>query len=447
MKKPVNPEEIVNFRSMREPLSLQAAIKESNRCLLCHDAPCSAGCPAGTDPGKFIRQIRFYNYKGAARTIRNNNILGSVCALVCPVEKLCEKECSIKALEDPINISDLQRFAMEYGEQFGLEAPEGSKKTNGKVAIVGAGPAGMGCAAELAKLDYDVTIFERTGMAGGVPKWNIPEYRLPENAIARDVENLLGIGVEIRYNAPIISNDAAVELLNKGYDAVFLGNGLSKPFELKFLNDFDNAVNYIDFLREIKIDHNKWNLKGKNVVVIGGGSVAIDSAVSAKAAGAKKVYLIALEQLDELPADKEEINLAQIMHIIFKTGSEVTDVMSNNNRIRALQGTEVEWIAPGNFSPENIRNIDGTAFTLRVDLIIQAIGTAAATEVPVIAKGLQTKAKGIVEVNENFETNLPGIFAGGDLVNGGATVVQAVGEGKKAAQSIHNYISQRRNNQ
>lgn len=447
MKKPVNPAEIVNFRSMREPLSLQAAIKESNRCLLCHDAPCSIGCPAGTDPGKFIRQIRFYNYKGAARTIRTNNILGSVCALVCPVEKLCEKECSIKALEDPIDISGLQRFAMEYGEQFGLEAPERSKKTNGKVAVVGAGPAGMGCAAELAKLDYDITIFERTGMAGGVPKWNIPEFRLPENAIAQDVENLLGMGVEIKYNEPIVSNDAVVELLNAGYEAVFLGNGLSKPFVLKFLNDFENAVNYIDFLREIKIDHNKWNLRGKNVVVIGGGSVAIDSAVSAKAAGAKKVYLIALEQLDELPADKEEIHLAQIMHIIFKAGSEVTDAMSKNNRIVSLQGTEVEWKTPGNFSPENIRNIDGTAFTLRVDLIVQAIGTAAGPETRTIAEGLQTKAKGIVEVNEIFETNLPGIFAGGDLVNGGATVVQAVGEGKKAARSIHNYLSLRRDNQ
>jgi dihydropyrimidine dehydrogenase (NAD+) subunit PreT len=446
MKKPINPAEIVNFRSMREPLSLQAAIKESNRCLLCHDAPCSVGCPADTDPGKFIRQIRFYNYKGAARTIRTNNILGSVCALVCPVEKLCEKECSVKALEDPIDIGGLQRFAMEYGEQFGIEAPEKSKKTNGKVAVVGAGPAGMGCAAELAKLDYDVTIFERSGMAGGVPKWNIPEYRLPENAIARDVGNLLGMGVQIRYNQPIVSNDAAIELLNKGYDAVFLGNGLSKPFELKFLNDFDNAVNYIDFLREIKLDRNKWDLKDKNVAVIGGGSVAIDSAVSAKAAGAKKVYLIALEQLHELPADKEEIHLAQIMHIIFKAGSKVTDVMSKNNRIVALQGTEVEWIAPGNFSPENIRNIDGTAFTHRVDLIVQAIGTAAGEEPQNIAKGLQTKDKGIVAVNENFETNLPGIFSGGDLVNGGATVVQAVGEGKKAAQCIDNYISQRRNN-
>ncbi|MBE0638408.1 MAG: FAD-dependent oxidoreductase, partial [Bacteroidales bacterium] len=253
--------------------------------------------------------------------------------------------------------------------------------------------------------------------------------------------------VEIKYNEPIISNDAVVELLNKGYDAVFLGNGLSKAFELGFLKKFDNAVNYIDFLREIKIDHNKWNLKGKNVVVIGGGSVAIDSAVSAKAAGAKKVYLIALEQLDEMPADKEEINLAQIMHIIFKAGSEVTDAMSKNNRIVSLQGTEVEWKTPGNFSPENIRNIDGTAFTLRVDLIIQAIGTAAGAETPIIAKGLQTKAKGIVEVNENFETNLPGIYAGGDLVNGGATVVQAVGEGKKAARSIHNYLSLGRNNQ
>ncbi len=447
MKKPINPAEIVNFRSMRESLSLQAAIKESNRCLLCHDAPCSIGCHAGTDPGKFIRQIRFYNYKGAARTIRNNNILGSVCALVCPVEKLCEKECSVKALEDPIDISGLQRFALEYGEQFSIEAPEKSKKTSGKVAVVGAGPAGMGCAAELAKLNYDVTIFERSAKAGGVPTWNIPEYRLPEHAIARDVENLLAMGVKVKYKKAIKSSDAAIKLLNQGYEAVFLGTGLSKAFELRFLKRHDNAYNYIDFLREIKLDRNKWDLKEKNVVVIGGGSVAIDSAVSAKAAGAKKVYLIALEQLHELPADKEEIHLAQIMHIIFKAGSEVTDVMSRDNRIVSLQGCEVEWIKPGNFSPENVRNIQGTNFILKVDLIVQAIGTAAGDETAVIANGLRTREKGIVEVNENFETNIPGIFAGGDVVNGGATMVQAVGEGKKAAHSIHNYLSSRRNNQ
>ena len=168
---------------MREALNLQAAIKESNRCLLCHDAPCSKACPAGTDPAKFIRQLKFYNYKGAARTIRNNNVLGSVCAHICPVETLCEKECSICALEDPIDIGGLQQFASEYGKLHKLEPFAISQKSSGKIAVIGAGPAGLSCAATLANLDYDVTVFERNEHAGGVPRWNIPDYRLPIEAL------------------------------------------------------------------------------------------------------------------------------------------------------------------------------------------------------------------------------------------------------------------------
>ncbi len=226
MRKAFDPDKITQFQSVREPLTLQAAIRESNRCLLCFDAPCSAGCPAGTDPGKFIRQIKFYNYKGAARTIRNNNILGSVCAFVCPVEKLCEKACSIKTLEDPINISGLQRFAMEYGKRFQIEPLRKSKRDQGKIAIIGCGPAGMGCASELARMDYDVTIFERENKAGGVPKWNIPEFRLPSEAITYDVENILSLGVDIRFNVSIENDEAISLLLAEGYQAVFISTGL-----------------------------------------------------------------------------------------------------------------------------------------------------------------------------------------------------------------------------
>lgn len=445
MKKPIDPEKIGQFESMREPLSLQAAIKESNRCLHCFDAPCSAGCPAGTDPAKFIRQIKFYNYKGAARTIRNNNILGSVCSFVCPVEKLCEKECSVKALEDPINISGLQRFASEYGKQFAIGPLVKSKKTSGRIAIIGGGPAGMGCASALAKLDYDVTIFEKEDHAGGVPRWNIPEFRLPEAALAYDIENLLSQGVGISYKSAIDTSEAATNLLKFGYDAVFISSGLSVAFKLDKLNGFANAVDYISFLRKVKFDKPGIHLKNKNVAIIGGGSVAIDSAVSAKAAGASKVYLISLEHLNELPADKEEIQLARIMDIIFKAGSQITGIVAKDNMLSGLNGIEIDWIVPGRFIPQNARQIKGTEFAINVDLVVQAIGTKPAGELTNLAKGLKTKGKGIVEVNEDFEIGVPGVFAGGDVVNGGATVVQAVGEGKKTAQSIDNYLKFGRN--
>lgn len=428
---------------MREPLNLQAAIRESNRCLLCYDAPCSDGCPAGTDPAKFIRQIRFYNYKGAARTIRNNNIMGSVCSFVCPVEKLCEKRCSVKALEDPINISGLQRFASEYGKQFSLEKLDKSNKTAGKIAIIGAGPAGLGCASELAKLNYEVVIFEKEDHAGGVPYWNIPIFRLPADALEYDIKNLVDLGVEIKYNTPIAGKDAITHLLSEGFNAVFISTGLIIPFTLPIFDDFSNATDYIKFLRKVKFEKESLDLSGKNVAIIGGGSVAIDSAVSAKAIGASKVYLISLEHLDELPADHEEIKLARIMNIIFKAGQQISGVISDGKQITGLTGVETEWIEPGKFTPENVRQIKGTGFSLNVDLVVQAIGTKPQPDMLEMAKNIETQGKGTVVINDDFGTNISGIFAGGDVVNGGATVVQAVGEGKKAALKIDNFLKWR----
>jgi len=445
MKNTIELANIVQFKSMHKQVSLQDAIKESNRCLLCFDAPCSAGCPAGTNPAKFIRQIKFHNYKGAARTIRENNILGSVCAYVCPVENLCEKACSVKALDEPININGLQRFAIEYGEQNGIEAFDKSKNCNGKVAIIGCGPSGMGCASVLAKMDCDVTIFEKEAVAGGVPQWNIPEFRLPKEAIEHDVNNLLSQGVKINFNAAIEGNETVINLLKNGFDAVFVSTGLSKAFILDLFKDYPNALDYISFLRKIKINKGNIDLENKTVAVIGGGSVAVDSAVSAKACGAKKVYLISLEHLSELPADKEEINLAHSMNIIFKPGCQIKNVLVKEGKIYGLQGIEIEWKELNKFTPDNVCPIEGTDFSINTDLVVLAIGTKPGEEVANFANGIHTKGKGVLVVNENFETNISGIFAGGDVVNGGATVVQAVGEGKKAAEGIINYLKNRRN--
>ncbi|MDO8899211.1 MAG: FAD-dependent oxidoreductase, partial [Bacteroidales bacterium] len=326
-----------------------------------------------------------------------------------------------------------------------IEPLRKSEKNQGKIAIIGCGPAGVCCAAELAKMNYDVTIFEREDMAGGVPKWNIPEFRLPAEAIAYDVENLLSLGVDIRFNATIENNEAISMLLAEGYMAVFISTGLSVALKIDLFDNYINALDYISFLRSVKFDHNNIDLKNKNVAVIGGGSVAVDSAVSAKACGANKVYLISLEHLDELPADKGEIELAHEMNITFKAGCQITDVNANEKIITGLKGMEVEWIKPENFSPSNVRKVEGTTFALNVDLVVQAIGTKPGYEISRFHKSLQTRGKGIIEVNDLFETNLEGVFAGGDVVNAGSTVVQAVGEGKKAALSIDNYLKNREN--
>ncbi len=440
MKNKILKSSIEKFSCMRENLSLQAAIKEANRCLLCSDAPCSQACPAGTDPGKFIRQIKFLNFKGAARTIRNNNIMGSVCALICPVEKLCEEKCSILALEDPINISGLQRFAAEFGQTNSLEKFASGKKTKAKVAIIGAGPAGMSCAAELAKLDYNVTIFEKNSCAGGMPRITIPEFRLANKALDYDIQNLSDLGVEIKYNSFINEKNHLDKLKSEGYKAIFISTGLTEAFRLPLLKEYKNSVSYIDFLQKVKIEKTAYDLKDKTVAIIGGGSVAVDSANTAAALGASKVYLISLEFLAELPADGEEIKLAQIMNIVFKTSTQITEVEANNKEITVLKGIEIKWKEAGNFQPTNAEPVANTEFKIPVNFVVTAIGTAAGNEIPTLKDGMKAKGKNIIEIDAQFATNIEGVFAGGDVTNGGATVVKAIGEGKKAACAIDKFL-------
>lgn len=440
MKKPIIRNNIEKFESMQQNLTLEEVVKESNRCLLCHDAPCSKGCPAGTDPGKFIRQIRFENYKGAARTIRNNNPLGSVCSVVCPRERLCEKNCSVNALEDPINIGGLQGFACEYAKKFGLENMPEVSVTKEKIAIIGAGPAGIGCAATLAKLGYAVTIFEKEAKAGGIVRWGIPKYRLHDDLLEQDIKNLLDLGVTIKYKSPVEITETNLNELLREHKAVFLGIGLGVSYELPFLNGYTNAMNSTDFLRLAKHDTNKIKVNDKTVVVIGGGSVALDVASTAKALKAKKVYVISLESLAELPADDEEIHIANIMNAIFKPNSQITEAIAENNVITGLKGKEIEWIKPNNFTPANAKQIAGTDFSINADLVVQAVGAKSIAEIANFTKLQKSSGKGTITTDADYATSIPGVFAGGDIVNGGATVVKAVGEGKTAALSIDNFL-------
>ncbi len=438
MKKRVDINQIKQFKPMRKAMNFQEAIIESNRCLLCEDAPCSQACPAGTDPGKFIRQIKFQNYKGAARTIRNNNIMGSSCAHICPTEKLCELGCSAKELNHTIDISGLQQFAINYGIENKLEPMIKSKENMGKIAVIGAGPAGLSCASELAKLDYDVTIYEKDSEAGGVLRWNIPNFRLPVEMIENDLKNIRDLGVKIKCNEDINTKEKANKLL-KNNDAVFLATGLNKAFLLSELKDFNNSKSYIDFLRSIQESKKeiKAQIENKIVTIVGGGSVALDCAISAKALGAKRVYVISLEHLSELPAVLEEVELGHLMNIIFKPNTRITSVKSIDNNIIAVKGNEIDWKEENNFSPKNAIEIEDTEFTLKTDLVIQAIGTY-----PIIKEvfsELETFGKGCI-VSKNSLTSHKKIFVAGDLVNGGATAVQAVGEGKKAAIAIDSFV-------
>ena len=421
-------------------LSLQRAVDEAQRCLLCHDAPCSQGCPGGTDPAKFIRQIRFYNFKGAARTVLGNNPLGGACAYVCPTDETCVRS----GIDRPIDIDGLQAFAVEYGREHGVKAMEAGARRPHKVAVVGAGPAGLTAAARLAMYGYPVTVFEARKELGGMLRYGVPESRLDSAKLDADLAEIKALGVEFKTEHLIESEDGAAKLLADGFKAIFVAPGLWKPATLKLDGiELDGVGDALSFLEECRTDTAKARalVKDKNVAVIGGGSVAMDVARCARELGAGRIYAIALESMTELPAQADELGDALKDGVVIKPQCQVTRIIGEGGKVAFLEGHETEWIEPGKLVPQNARPIEGTHFKLKVGAVIQAIGqrpTDAVGKVLTSAK----KQGALVEANaETQATSVAGVFAGGDLVRGAGTVVAAVGDGKRAADAIHRHLA------
>ena len=405
----------------------RTAMEEASRCLLCLDAPCSEGCPAGTNPGDFIRSIRFRNVKGAIDTIRQGNVMGATCARVCPYEKLCEEACSRCGIDRPIEIGKLQRYAMEQEKAFKmkvLKAPV--KKHKEKIACIGGGPASLACAAELAKAGYKATIFEKEAKAGGVCSYGITASRLPQKTVDQDIAVVKGLGVKFEFGKEIGKKTTAEDLLKEGYDAVFLGTGLWRPqlpqipgIELK------NVIPAIDFLKEARKKNGLPKVKGKSVVVIGGGDVAIDCAVSAKLSGAEKVAIWYRRTLEEAPANMDE------WHYALSLGITVTTNMAPE----AVEGSrKAEYIRfTGRDKKSEAR--------IAADYVVFAIGQAPEDMNKI--SGTNITDKGTIKATKKGRTNVKGIFAAGDIVNGGRTVVEAVSEGKNAAAEIVSYLEKK----
>ena len=425
-------------------LTLQQALDEAHRCLLCHDAPCSSACPGGTDPGKFIRQIRFLNLKGAARTVLQNNPLGGVCAYVCPTEDTCTGACLRSGLDRPIDIDGLQRFAVEYGRQLGLQANQRGESRPGKIAIVGAGPAGLVTAAHLSTLGYDVTIFEAKDKPGGMLRYGVPPARLPEAALDADIDEILQLGVTLKSNTPIDGDDGAAKLLEEGYDAVLVATGLWKPYELDLPGkDLDGVANAIQFLGCVHTDPDRATavVKGKNVAIIGGGSVALDVAQCARELGAGRIYAIALEGMTELPANEKELGQARRDGVVIKPQCQVTHILGEDGAVVGVEGVETEWIEPGKLVPNNARVIVGTSFKLRVGAVVQAIGQGPTDTVVKIISAVEKRGRFIRTDENTGATSVDRIYAGGDIVRGAATIVEAVGDGRRVANAIHQLLS------
>ena len=398
----------------------RTAMEEAARCLLCHDAPCSKGCPAGTDPAKFIRSIRFRNDRGAAETIRENNILGGTCARVCPYDRLCEEACSRCGIDKPIEIGKLQRYAIEQEEAYGMKTLSAPEKKVGNVACVGAGPASLAAAAELAKAGYNVTILEREAKAGGVLTYGIVPSRLPQAVVDHDISQVEGLGVKFQFNTEVKAADL------DAYDAVFVGAGLWADNLPKIDGiELDGVYAAVDFLKEARTKAEGFN-PGKKVLVVGGGDVAVDCAVSAKLLGAEDVKIVYRRTLEEAPGNMTEFHYALSLGIGMTTGMAPAAVKGNG---------KVEAVEFKGFRDE------AAELTLSADTIVFATGQKA--EDMAAVAGVKLTEKGTIAANEAGETDVEKIFAAGDIVNGGKTVVEAVAAGKAAAASMIAYLEKK----
>jgi len=425
---------------MRAAFTLSQAVQEASRCLLCHDAPCSAECPAKTDPGTFIRKLRLRNLKGAIRTIKENNILGGVCGVVCPVNRLCQKACSATEIDRPIEIGDLQRFLVEYGWETGFFPVEKEPANGVKVAIVGSGPAGLACAAELAKAGFSATVFEGREKPGGVLRYGVPEFRLNSFFLDREIEDLKKLGVIFRCKTKI-GPRGVDQLLKQGFRAVFVAPGLWSPRRVKIpgsdLQGVTTAAEFLESVRKNGAARAAGLVKNKNVAIVGGGSVAMDVATTAKALGAKKVYSICLESLAEIPADQDDLQLARDNFVIVKPQCRLVEIVGRRGRVTGVKGTETEWVRPKLFSPSNARAVPGTEFSLAVGAVIMAVGTGPEPSLRELSSRIAFAKNGGVAVRpDGVSTRDPLVFAGGDIVRGPALVVQAVADGKEAAKRI-----------
>ncbi|MEA2037539.1 MAG: NADPH-dependent glutamate synthase [Nanoarchaeota archaeon] len=438
---------IKNFDEVNLGYSEENAKKEAERCLQCASPLCVSGCPVNVDIPKFIRYIKDGKYYMAIKTIKRTNNLPGVCGRVCPQENQCEVKCIVGVKNEPINIGKLERFAADMEER-DVKAPEPHPDRK-KIAIIGSGPAGLTCAADLALMGHKVVIYEALHESGGVLFYGIPEFRLPKNIVKEEIEYIHELGVEIKKNS-VIGRLFSLDELRKKYDAVFVGVGAGLP---AFLGIPGENLNYVytanEFLTRInlmKANNKEYSTpikKGKRIIVVGGGNVAMDSARTARRLGAD-VTVVYRRSLNEMPARIEEIEHAKEEGIHFMLLTNPTKVIGTEK----VEGVECIQMMLGPEDESGRRKpmpLEGSEFVMECDVFIVAIGQGPN---PLLTRtiAIEHDAKNYLRVDENMMTSIPGVFAGGDIIGGeegvGATVIAAMGAGKKAAKAIEFWIKQ-----
>lgn len=449
-------ERSANFLEVSLGFDMERALVEAQRCLDCKTPYCMDGCPVGIDIPGFIRLLLDKDYIGAVRKIREANYLPAICGRVCPQETQCEELCVLAKKLTPVAIGRLERFVADYEIRENLfEPPAIAEHRDEKVAIVGSGPAGLTCAAELAGRGYRVTIFEALHAVGGVLRYGIPEFRLPKEILDIETERIKALGVEIITNFVIGRTATIDELFDEwGFSAIFLATGAGSPTFMGMpgehlsgvysANEFLTRVNLMGAYRFPDVDT---PIRiGTEVAVIGGGNTAMDAVRTAKRLGAKKAYLIYRRSRQEMPAREEEIHHAEQEGIEFRLLTNPTRIIGNpQNWVSGIKCQRMELGEPDASGRRKPVPVEGSEFIIPVQTVVEAIGQKPNPIIQATTPGLTTSTRGTVETDEMQKTSREGIFAGGDLSRGGATVILAMHDGKLAATAIHNYLTERRN--
>jgi len=441
-----------NFQEVPLGYSPETAKLEASRCIQCKKPTCMAGCPVEVDIPRFILSVAQGNFLEAAHIIKETNSLPAVCGRVCPQEDQCEKTCVLGKKGEPVAIGRLERFAADYEREGGdIQNPPIAAPRGKKIAVVGSGPSGLTIAGDLVKMGYDVTIFEALHKAGGVLIYGIPEFRLPKAIVEAEVEYLRGLGVKIELNAAIGRLKKVDDLFEEGYEAVYIAVGAGAPVFMNIpgenLMGIYSANEYLTRSNLMKAylfpDYDTPIVKGKNVAVIGGGNVAMDSVRTALRLGAENAYIVYRRGPEEMPARKEEIHHAEEEGVQFMFLTNPVGYKGNaDGWVTEMICQRMELGEPDASGRRSPVPIPGSEFDLSVDTVVVAIGTQANPIVPMTTPGLETNRRGyIVTLDEDGRTTRTGVYAGGDIVTGSATVILAMGAGKKAARAIHQYLS------
>jgi glutamate synthase (NADPH/NADH) small chain len=447
-------ERIHNFYEVALGYNEEQALAEAERCLQCPKPQCVKGCPVDIDIPAFIKEIKEGNFLAASAKLKEKNSLPAICGRVCPQENQCQKFCVLGKIGDPISIGRLERFASDYERSKGVTVPPKEKSgVKGRVAVVGSGPAGLTAAADLAKLGYDVVMFESLHSAGGVLMYGIPEFRMPKKIVQAEVDYIKKLGVEVKTDYTIGRIFTIDELFASGFDAIFVGSGAGLPRFMRIPGEnLGGVYSANEFLIRVNLmkaymfpEYDTPIRIGKTVAVIGGGNVAMDSARSALRLGAEKVYIVYRRSKQELPARAEEAENAEEEGIIFRFLTNPVKFLGDESGwVKAIECIKMELGEPDASGRRRPVPIEGSEFMMDVDTAVIAIGQTPNPLIQRTTEGLETTKWGtIVAQEETGETTKKGVYAGGDVVSGAATVISAMGAGKRAARSIHEYLMSR----